>query len=76
MVVEPAAHLPLEFDKPEETPTAEEHTETKQPDQPAEPIAQQPENKQPQKNQLKKRDFQPHKSDGFDSFFGNSKGYL
>ena len=77
MVVEPSAKLPLEFDKPEETPVAEEPIETKQPEQPeqpTEPIAQQPENKQPQKNQLKKRDFQPHKSDGFDSFFGNSKG--
>lgn len=27
-----------------------------------------------QKNQQKKRDFQSHRSDGFDSFFGNSKG--
>ncbi|MDE6636646.1 MAG: transcription termination factor Rho, partial [Muribaculaceae bacterium] len=27
-----------------------------------------------QKNQPNKRDFQPHKNDGFDSFFGKSKG--
>ncbi|MDE6023577.1 MAG: hypothetical protein K2G13_08770, partial [Muribaculaceae bacterium] len=27
-----------------------------------------------QRNQQKRRDFQPHKNDGFDSFFGNSKG--
>lgn len=27
-----------------------------------------------QRNQQKKRDFQPHKNDGFDTFFGNSKG--
>ncbi len=73
-VIEAAVTLPMEIATPEETPAADSHPEAKQPEPQAENNVQQAENRLPQKNQQKKRDFQSHKDDGFNSFFGNSKG--
>ncbi|MDE5871594.1 MAG: transcription termination factor Rho [Muribaculaceae bacterium] len=72
VVVDSSANLPAEIIKPEETPASETPVENKQPEQQTENPTH-PEAKQ-QKIQQKKRDFQNHKNDGFDSFFGNSKG--
>ncbi|MDE5851023.1 MAG: transcription termination factor Rho [Muribaculaceae bacterium] len=72
-VVDPSANLPMEIVKTEDT-AAQQPTGEKTQAEPTKEPSGQPENNQPQKNQQKKRDFQPHKNDGFDSFFGNSKG--
>ena len=77
LVVDTSANLPMEIAKPEENSAPEKMSEKTQADTPEVPLNQQAdrqqENKQP-RNQQKKRDFQSHKNDGFDSFFGNSKG--
>ncbi|MDE6479967.1 MAG: transcription termination factor Rho [Muribaculaceae bacterium] len=67
-----STNVPDAIDNTEEIPTVETSVEII----PTEPTAEnqiEPETK-PQKNQPKKRDFQNHKNDGFDSFFGKSKG--
>lgn len=71
-VADSSSIVPDVIHKTEENTTIEAPAETIQTDPIAENTIQQ-EAKQP-KNQPKKRDFQSHKSDGFDSFFGNSKG--
>ncbi|MDE7346495.1 MAG: transcription termination factor Rho [Muribaculaceae bacterium] len=65
-------NLPAEIVKTEDTPVEEATIENKQPEHPVENThqAEAPQ----QKNQQKKREFQNHRNDGFDSFFGNSKG--
>ncbi len=73
-VIEPAANLPIEILKPEETPAENATVENTQPDHNLPENNNQQENKPNQRPQQKRREFQPHKTDGFDSFFGNSKG--
>ncbi|MDE6379589.1 MAG: transcription termination factor Rho, partial [Muribaculaceae bacterium] len=69
-VVDSTATLPLEIVPQEETQAANKAEKT------PEPISAESQNElpQPQKNVQKRRDFSSHKDDGFNSFFGNSKG--
>lgn len=73
IIVDTSANLPMEITKPEENKAPDTIVESNQPEQQPDNTIQ-PENIQQQKNHQKKRDFQSHKNDGFDSFFGNSKG--
>ncbi|MDE7409451.1 MAG: transcription termination factor Rho [Muribaculaceae bacterium] len=71
-IVDTPANAPVEEVKQEESHASSVPTDNKQGELQAE-TQNRPEAKI-QKNQQKKREFQSHKNDGFDSFFGNSKG--
>ncbi|MDE6561928.1 MAG: transcription termination factor Rho [Muribaculaceae bacterium] len=71
-LVEETNIIPVEI----KTELQESNTSENIPEKTDEPTVELPNNKQERqlKPQQKRRDFQNHKSDGFDSFFGNSKG--
>ncbi len=71
-IVDTPANAPVEEVKQEESHASSVPTDNKQ-GEPQSETQNRPEAKI-QKNQQKKREFQSHKNDGFDSFFGNSKG--
>ncbi len=73
-VVDQPLNLPAEINNETQEAIPTENLQAK----PEEKNVETPINKQDQhskqQSQQKRRDFQPHKNDGFDSFFGNSKG--
>ncbi len=73
-IVEQPANLPAEIKPVSQEAIRMENEQAKQEEKPAEAPTNKQDQQPRQQPQQKRRDFQPHKNDGFDSFFGNSKG--